>query len=235
MLGLWKETLKDILFPRICFLCERRIRCGFICESCYAKINFLNPPLCRMCSTPIKGKNAEVCKRCKNKVFFYDQLISAVVYAQPFISLFHLFKYRQNDFLKELFSSIIATHLKNIGFDSSKYDFMLGIPAHPLRIREREYNQTTLLAKNVANYLNLPFRNDILYCIKYHKSQTKVSPQVRFTNIEGAFYADKKVRGKNVILLDDVVTTGATVSECSKVLKQKGAERITVITLAKAR
>lgn len=235
MLSLWKEALKNIFFPRICFICEKPISTGFICKSCYGKIKFLNPPLCKMCSTPIPGETNRVCKRCKNKLFFYDQLISTTVYAQPLISLLHLFKYKQNFFLKDLFSYIIVTHLKSIGFEVNEYDFILSVPAHPLRMREREYNQTELLGKDVAEYLNLPFRKDILYCTKDHKSQTKVPLEKRVLNIQGVFYAEKDISGKNVILIDDVVTTSATVSECSKVLKQKGARKITVITLAKAR
>jgi ComF family protein len=125
-------------------------------------------------------------------------------------------------------------HLEKIGFNPSFYHLVLGVPSYHLRIREREYNQAQILAQGLASYFGLPLRDDILFCKKYHKSQTKVSPEQRLQNIKDVFFVKDTLKGKNIILIDDVVTTGSTIWECSKALKEKGAEKITVITLAKA-
>jgi ComF family protein len=176
-----------------------------------------------------------MCKNCRNKKIFYNQLLSIALYREPLLSLIHLFKYRHYDFLKIFFSSLIGNHLKRIGFNSSSYDFILSVPSHPLRIKEREYNQAQILAEGIADYFDLPVRDDILLCKKYHKSQTKISRKERLQNIKNVFFVKENLAGKNIILVDDVVTTGTTIYECSKVLKEKGANKITVITLAKAR
>jgi ComF family protein len=128
----------------------------------------------------------------------------------------------------------MINHLARIDFDLSGYDFIVGVPSHTLRIKEREYSQTLLLAQALADHLKIPLRDTALQCIKYHPSQTKVSPQLRTHNIEGAFTVNQKIEGKNVLLIDDVITTGATVSECSKILKKAGAKTVSILSLARA-
>ena len=230
----WWQSFQNLLFPRICFICNRKIVDGLICPDCFEKIIFLKPPLCRMCSAPIKNAKAKICKSCRNKHFFYDRLISITSYKEPLIFLLRLFKYKHHEFFKDFFSSIITNYLKKTGLDFSYYDLILNVPSHPLRIKERGYNQTELLGKLIAEYANLPFKGDILTCKKYYKSQTFLSNSQRLKNAKGCFSANSGLQGKKIILIDDVVTTQATISECSRILKKTGAENITVITLTKA-
>ena len=230
----WLSTFIDLVFPRICFFCGRKLREGFLCESCSKKIVFLTPPLCKRCSAPLTHTNGHLCKSCKNKPYIYDRLISVTYYKEPLISLLHLFKYKQYDFLKDFFSSLMITHLKKWGFNPTLFDCIVNVPSHPLRIREREYNQTGLLAQNLAKELKLPLKDNILQCTKYRLSQTKVSAAKRLTNTRGIFSSQKDIAGMRILLVDDVVTTRATVSECSNVLKNRGAENITVLTLTRA-
>ncbi|RKY31819.1 MAG: hypothetical protein DRP68_04470 [Candidatus Omnitrophota bacterium] len=229
----WQETLKEIFFPRVCFICEREIKEGILCQLCFEKIVFLTPPLCRMCSLPLKS-NSNLCRNCRNKYFFYDQLVSVALYQTPLSSLIHLFKYREYAFLKKFFASLMVSHLKRIGFDFTPYNLIVSVPSHPLRIREKGYNQSQLLAEELSSFLNIPYSKNILICTKYHKTQTQLNYRERILNIEGNFCAQGDLTGKNIILVDDVVTTKATISECSKVLKERGASSITIITLARA-
>ncbi len=230
----WWETLKGIFFPSVCFICERKIKEGILCQSCFEKIVFLTPPLCKMCSLPVNPET-NLCRNCRNKYFFYDQLISVALYQNPLSSLIHLFKYKEYAFLKKFFTSLMVTHLKRIGFDFIPYNLIVNVPSHPLRIREKGYNQSQLLAEELSLSLNIPHSKNTLICTKYYKTQTQFNFRERIINIKGKFYAQGDLTGKNIILVDDVVTTKATVSECSKVLKEKGASSITVITLARVR
>ena len=228
------SALKNILFPSVCFVCEKATRNKVICSDCYKKITFLTPPLCRLCSLPLRGRVRNLCGKCRPKTFYYDYLISILCYKEPIISLLHLFKYRQYEFLKDFFSSLMIEHLATIGCDLSGYDFIVNVPSHALRIKEREYSQTLLLSEAIAHHLKIPLRNSALQCIRHHPSQTKVAPTLRKYNIEGAFSANQEIEGACVLLIDDVITTGATVSECSKVLKKAGARRVSILSLARA-
>ncbi len=217
MVRQWFRALINLVFPRICFACNAKLSQGILCQRCREQIFLFNPPLLR------QGKNRT-----------YDSLISITGYNGPMVQLIHLFKYRHYDFLQYFFAALMADHLKKWGFNARSFDCISHVPAHPLRIREREYNQTELLARQAGKALGLPFRNDLLACSRYYRSQTAVSPARRKDNIKNAFTVKKSPRGLKIILIDDVFTTGATVSECSRILKKQGADQVTVLTLTKA-
>jgi len=227
------NSLINCIFPSLCLSCGRKIGENILCKRCSEKIEFLLPPLCKMCSQPLKKKEVYICSKCKGKNFFYDQLISAVYYKEPIISLIHLFKYNYYDFLSEFFSSLIIKQLNTLGFNYKEFDFITNVPSHPVRIKERDYSPTKLIAYQCAQKMKIPFQ-EVLICKYLHKSQTKLSFGERQTNVKGVFESKDNVKDKKIILIDDVVTTKATLSECSKVLKEKGAKYIVALTLAKS-
>lgn len=128
---------------------------------------------------------------------------------------------------------MMAEHLEKIGFNKYAYDLVTAVPMHPCKLKERGYNQASLLGKKLANYFKIPFGDDIIYEKKYKVSQTKLDKKERETNIEGSFGVQCSLSGKRIIIVDDIFTTGCTLSECSSKLKEKGAKNITAITLAK--
>ncbi|OQX86686.1 MAG: hypothetical protein B6D55_05430 [Candidatus Omnitrophica bacterium 4484_70.2] len=247
----------DIFFPRLCFFCERKIENGYLCKTCLGKIKVLTPPLCRLCSKELRNSKGSICSSCSKRVYFYDQLISVLLYREPIVTLIHLFKYKHYDFLNEFFSSLMVHYLLTIGFDFTGYDYITSVPNHPSKQREREYNQSSLLAKSLSQTFHVSFEN-LLICKKNKSSQTELPPEERFKNVKDAFYINpvfshqqlsfksrlkgkiseeirgKNLKGKNVIFVDDIFTTGATVLECSRVLKNAGVNKITVLTLARA-
>ena len=227
------NSLISCIFPSLCISCGRKTEENILCKRCLEKIEFLSPPLCKMCSQPLKKKEIYICNKCKGENFFYDQLISAVYYKEPIISLVHLFKYNYYDFLGEFFSSLIVKQLNTLGFNYKEFDFITNVPSHPVRIKERDYSPTKLLAYQCAQKIKIPFQ-EVLICKYLHKSQTKLSFRERQTNVKGVFESKDDVKGKKIILIDDIVTTKATLSECSKVLKEKGAKYIVGLTLAKS-
>jgi ComF family protein len=226
------EALRNVFFPALCFCCERKIEEGFLCGSCFEKIEFLYPPLCRGCSTPIKDNKTGLCKNCKKEFFYYERVISATTYKEPISLLLHLFKYRHFDYLGEFLSLLVVRYLIRVGFEFSDYDFITCVPLHPAKEKERGYNQSAIISKIISFHFKIPFKSDIIYQTRLNPSQTKLSKEKREINIKDSFKVKGDLEGKRIILVDDVFTTGSTVKECCRVLKEKGAN-ITVLTLSK--
>ncbi len=111
------------------------------------------------------------------------------------------------------------------------FDLVIPVPLSKKRFTERGYNQSALLAKPFAEYFGIEYRDDILLKIKETKRQSRIDLAERFTNVRGAYTASDEVRGKRVLLIDDIFTTGSTLAACAEVLKQNGAENIVGITL----
>lgn len=112
---------------------------------------------------------------------------------------------------------------------------LLPVPLHHKRLREREFNQSLLLAKKIGKALKIPLIPDNLQRIRWTRPQIELKGEERLINVKGAFALKnhKTIEGKSILLIDDVYTTGATVRECSKILKKAGVEKVYVLTLAR--
>lgn len=215
---LYLNALKNLFFPKTCFCCEEKTEHLPLCLNCTKEITFLYPPLSEY--------------QTKEHAFF-DKTISITAYKEPLISLIHLFKYCNLEYLAPFFSLLMAKHLLKTGFNVNNYDLITAVPLHKYKLKIRGYNQAEKIAQNLSNYLQIPLRNDIIENIKFRPSQTKLTPHKRQQSIVGIFKASKEVKNKRIILIDDIMTTGSTVTSCSQALKEKGAGHITVITLSK--
>lgn len=228
------RAIKDVFVPALCFYCEKRIHCGYLCLNCRQKIEFLYPPLCRLCSKKIEKNTSGLCKECRANSFAYDRVISVTAYKEPLVSLIHLFKYKSYDYLGEFFASLMTQHFSKIGFSLYNYATITCVPMHTAKLRDRGYNQAAILAKLLANYFKIPYKDDIIYESKERISQTQIDKQNRKVNVRDVFLVKDTASGENIILVDDIFTTGSTVNACAGALKEKGAKAITVITLSKA-
>lgn len=233
MLKDYLAAAKNILFPKICFYCGKKISQGCLCEKCQEKITFLYPPLCPYCCRPISEDTSGPCKECVNEPHPYQRIISTTAYQEPMISLIHLFKYRNYDYLADFFASLMIEHLSKIGFKANSYHWIIPVPIHRHKLKERGYNQTELLAKLLSNYFKIPLINDIIIVTQTRPSQTTLQKDKRQKNVEGIFRVKKEIKNKRIILVDDIFTTGATTRASCQALKEKGADIITVITLSK--
>ncbi len=233
MYDIASHPLTKLLFPPFCFGCQTAVTGEILCHRCRSTLEFLSPPWCIRCGRPIKGSN-RLCVTCKNKPREYENIISALSYRGPLVKLLALFKYSHYDFLSSFFVSLIQEHLEGIGFCADRYDMIIPVPLHRTKQRQREYNQSALLAQKLSEKMHIPRENDILYCRRHHPSQTKMDRKAREKNVENTFASRRVLNGNSVLLIDDVVTTGATASACSKALKENGAGRVSVLTLARA-
>jgi len=234
MLTGYLRAFIDIIFPPRCFICEKKTNTEIICIDCREKIKPLNPPLCRVCAREIRGKDICVCNNCRKRKVFYDKVISCFVYEEPLKSLIHLSKYKYYDYIMEFLSITMVKHILAIGFSFKDYDFITSVPTHLLRLREREYNQSNIIAKKISKFLKIPLKNGIIYCKKNRPSQSGLKKEARLKNVEDNFFVKEDLTDKNIIIIDDVITTGSTLSECAKALKEKGANKVLGLTLAKA-
>ncbi len=232
-----KNFLLDLFFPKKCLNCGKNG--AYICNSCLDKIEIIPNNKCPFCNRPVP--NTFICEKCREK-HFLDRLIWATPYSNPLIKeLIRVFKYH---FIKELakpLSKLLIKSLENIS-----NIVIVPIPLHERRLKERDFNQAELLAKEIAEHYSLPLETGVL------KRKRAVTPQAqikdhktRKTNIKGIFEIDPKftkkcldkkqnlLKDKTIILIDDVITTGATLSEAAKVLKCAGAKEIWGLVVAK--
>lgn len=201
------------------------------------KINFIDNPQCAACGLPFQydlGEDA-LCGNCTVKRPGYDRARAAFIYddmsRQPILSLKHGGKTHG--------LTVFAQQLKRAGrelfIDADK---LIPVPLHPQRLKARRFNQAALLAKALSPKVNIPFDANSLARIKATTTQGGKTASGRRRNMQGAFQVPQAylgaVKDKNIILIDDVMTTGATVEACASVLKRAGAARVDVLTLARS-
>jgi len=243
-----KKSLKfilDLFFPKKCLGCGKAET--YICDSCVDKIEISQNNQCPFCDRPIP--DTQICQPCQ-KNYYLSRLIWAVHYYNPLIQkLIKIFKYH---YIKELAKPLAKLLIKRLGSISpistisTNSTIIIPIPLHKRKLRERDFNQTELLAKEIAEHFYLPLETNILKRKKYTPQQAKTKSQKkRKETLENAFEINKEfikkcvaenqnlLRDKIIILVDDVFTSGATLSEAAKVLKRVGAKEVWGLVIAK--
>lgn len=241
MLGSLINGLKDILYPKTCLLCKKNIKnhpCveDTVCAGCWEKIKINPPPFCHCCGRHLK-KNSPVkniCPDCLKKKFHFNRAFSPCVYEGTIKELIHEFKYKNKDYLGQVLSRPLVNFIKEYNLPIDYLDLIIPVPLSQIRLREREFNQAEVLSKHIAKEFNKELSNDTLRRIRHTKTQVQLETEERLANVKGSFALapNKEVKGKNILLVDDVLTTGATCSEAAGVLKNAGAGIVFVLTLA---
>lgn len=232
-------ALLDFVFPPRCYGCEKDIERGFICEKCFTQVTATALGVCAVCGMP-KDWN-EQCEHLIFKSGIKASTLSRIralgKYKPPYKGLVHNFKYHN----KRKIAQVLGLGLANVITSDpilSRADYVVPIPLHPARLRERGYNQSLLLAEQTAfnSGLNLL---DCLQRKKNTKSQTQIDYTARAENIKDAYQLKQKIsvllKDKRVILIDDVITTGATLSEAGRVLLQNGVKEVYGLVVTTAR
>jgi ComF family protein len=236
-----REGLVNLFFPPICILCKKYLppsdRLFQICLSCRDTIEPNRPPFCQRCSRPIRNVNKTYCRTCEETSPYFDRAWGAIVYNGTAQELLHLFKYGGKTGLRQYFGANIKNFTENFRVDLKRFDLIVPIPLHPTRERERGYNQAELLAQKISQDTGIPSASRLLLRRRHTPNQAALSQKERWTNISGAFKIKHSfgVHAKNILLVDDLYTTGATCSEAAQVLKACGANEIQVLTAAIAR
>lgn len=213
------EKILNLIYPNVCGFCN----------------NPNKNSLCKKCE--IKLKKYEIAKKedfLRKKSKHFDYLISMLKYEGCVREKIISYKFGEQAYLYKTFSKIILNN-QNICDILCFYDIITPVPMYKLKKYERGYNQTELIAKELAKKLDIKIGSKYLIKNKNTKVQSTLSKMQREQNVKGAFTVKFKeeINGKSIILLDDIYTTGSTVNECAKMLKRAGAKEILVLTIAK--
>jgi len=232
------QGLSHLVYPPHCLVCSNHYTDpsgAGLCPPCRGAIVFNRPPFCRKCSRYL-GAHVEqtYCKECRNAKPSFDFAWSACLYEDPLKELIHRFKYGQKTQLRRLFTETMISYIKEYTLDMGQFDAIVPIPLSATRLRERGYNQARLLAEELAREFSIPLVENHLRRVRHTGPQSFLDEKQRWTNIKGAFTIRKlkNFERKNILLIDDLLTTGATASEAARVLKNAGAGTVGVLTLA---
>ncbi len=230
--------LLDLVYPRLCLLCrEHRTDAGTtdpLCPECHLSLPVNRPPFCRKCSRPLTTSDEIFCDHCRQTDLAFDQVWAAAIYDENMRRLIHLFKYGGKTALRHTFAGLILDFTRRYRIPAGQFDGIMPAPLHNARLRERGYNQSCMLGEILAHELGLPLDDANLARTRNTRNQARLSPKERWTNVEGAFKITKpeSVRGKRILIIDDLLTTGATLSGIAAVLKRAGAVNVSALTLA---
>lgn len=224
------KAFLDLIFPPQCAGCGK-LGVLDICDDCMDHISYYPSAYCDICGTP--NKTGGICEACRMIKPLFEKARSASIYDEVMKNIIHHLKFGGGKDVAEKLSKLLVNMLKTSGDDYLSVDIVVPVPLSNARIKERGYNQTEELAKYVSLSLNKPLMTDILIKKTDTKHQVDLQRHERLLNLKGAFYADTRVKGKNILLIDDIYTTGATANETTKVLKEAGADKIFFVSLAR--
>jgi ComF family protein len=221
------KVIWDILFPKKCINCKREGQ--YLCEDCLSLIE-INPFEYCLCE---KMEKRNKCENCKNRSL--DKILSAVSFNNKIVKeAIHKFKY---SFIEELsipFALIILNHLQAINCQIDNNFIIVPVPMHIKKKRRRGFNQAEEIAKLISQSATIPLSTTLIKT-KETKPQMELNRNERIENIKNCFEIKnkKEIENKTILLLDDVYTTGTTMNECAKVLKENGAKEIWGVTIAR--
>jgi len=227
-----KNFFLDLFFPKFCLNCQREG--SYLCLDCQGLLEIQKENFCPVCQK--RALNFKTCRNCQRKTnlngFFF-----ALNYENPLIKkLIHKFKY--DPFIKdlaEILADLIISHLTLVEFKFPENSIFLPIPLTKRRLKWRGFNQAEEIGKYLSSYYQIPIFNDVLVRKKFNLPQAELSGKERIENVKDAFSCQnqEKIWRKKVFLIDDLSTTGATLEEAAKILKENGAREIFGLVVAK--
>jgi ComF family protein len=235
----WANAGLGFLYPEVCRLCgeERATTAeGYVGSKCRAAVRFLEPPWCERCGLPFQGAitGPFECGNCKDLKLDFDSARSAVTAGEKVLEVIHHYKYNHalwfEPFLADL---LIARAGPDLARD--RWDVIVPVPLYAAKLREREFNQAERLAARLSRATNIPMDVRLVRRVLPTCTQTLLTREQRLANVRKAFAPRPglDLTGRNIVLVDDVLTTGATTSACARVLRQAGADKVCVWTVAR--
>ncbi|WP_342261818.1 ComF family protein [Alphaproteobacteria bacterium endosymbiont of Tiliacea citrago] len=230
------RNLCDFLFAKRCKICGEMNEENNLCFSCFSSLKHLVLG-CKKCQQPLSyvGKEIDVCSVCIDKDYsFFDEMISAFIYNE-FLKK-HIIKLKNNNdfYLSDVFCSFLVKKIKHMVNSS----FIIApIPLHSLKLYKRGYNQSLILAKSVAKQAKIICIHDLFERTKNTYTQANKTQKERETNVKDAFIFNKKyklfIKDKTILIIDDIITTGATIFECAKTLKNIQNKGIKLLSIGR--
>ena len=230
------DPLQSLFFPSHCAGCGCAVSEGAnLCVPCNAGIERIRPPRCEVCSQPYSGDvPVFTCPNCQGEAFHFEYAISMVLSRGIVREMVHRLKYGKELWLGRVFAEWMCEGFEDIRLRDWKPDALVPVPLHPRRLREREFNQAEILSHEVSRLCGIP----VLLPLTRHRyttTQTRLDRRGRRQNLRDAFIPVKNrdVTNLNLLLVDDVLTTGSTLDACAAVLLESGAASVRALTAAR--
>ncbi|MBM4339733.1 MAG: ComF family protein [Deltaproteobacteria bacterium] len=233
------ERLLQFLLPPQCYCCDKFLEEGQkgICPDCLSKIRWIEAPLCTLCGVPFLSRETKdhFCGACLTQKKYFTMARAVGYYEGPFREAIHRWKYEEKSYLTSFFGEKLTEGFHRY-WQSGSLDLLIPVPLYSKRLRERGFNQALLLVQELSRRTRIPYSKRLLRKGIPTIPQVNLNGKERERGVRGSFHIqrEEEIKGKSILLVDDVYTTGATVNECSKVLLKAGAERVDVLTLAHA-
>lgn len=225
------SSLLNLVYPSCCPICKKSSDIFFyspICKQCWNSISKYTGPSCKICAAPLASEYAGVCSECLSEPPAFSKVLNFGIYAGALAEAIHLMKFYNIRRLAEPFAGFLMQ------LDIPKCDAIVPVPLSRKALIHREFNQTLLIARRVSKNLRIPLFMDTLHKTKDTLPQVGLNAKERLGNLRRAFKAEGNIKGLTILLLDDVMTTGATLRECAKALRKAGAKETIALTLARS-
>jgi competence protein ComFC len=232
------SALASLLYPPICTVCSTAVDPNkYLCTECHSALPKITAPFCAKCSEPFAGaiSSSFTCANCGHRTLHFEVAVAAYRSRGAVRRIILDFKYGRQIYLRHLVASWLIAAFDDERLRGRHFDLIVPVPLHPARRRERGFNQAALIAELLGGHTSIPIQPS-LERTQYTTTQTAFDRAERMENLRNAFRLRKKadVRGLRVLLVDDVLTTGSTLSECARILKAAGASSVCAATAARA-
>jgi ComF family protein len=236
------DRILACVYPDICQVCQESSASkaqGYVCQSCRSGVDgvqFIEEPLCRCCGTPFEGEMSSSfeCSNCRDHHLHFRSARAAVRMTGLMKKVIHDYKYHNSLWFEPFLSELMLT-ARQTTLNRECIDYLVPIPLHWKRKWDRSYNQSERLAHLASRSSGIPVATGLLKRVQPTPTQTRLTRIQRMENVRGAFVYNRRtpLAGAAILLIDDVLTTGATASECAKVLMRNGARSVDVWTVAR--
>ncbi|MFO1498071.1 MAG: ComF family protein [Verrucomicrobiota bacterium] len=239
----WTEAALGFFYPNICQICRQHragAADGYVCERCWSApgaISFIQPPFCDRCGLPFEGDITVPfeCSNCVGQDLHFRYARAAVEARGLALEVIHRYKYHRALWF-EPFLADLLTRSAAVELSPKDWDLIVPVPLHPVKRREREFNQAERLSRCLSEATGIPMETNLLRRLMPTRTQTRLSRGERALNVADAFGLSRGATmpaNARIVLVDDVLTTGATTNACAKVLSCNGSSDLCVWTVAR--
>lgn len=238
----WWEALLGLFYPNICQICrtERAVaKEGYVCSACASApgaVRLILPPFCARCGLPFEGEitGRFECSNCREMDFHFRSARAAVAAKGLVLDVIHRYKYNGSTWFEPFLAGLLVRQAAPV-LKVSDWDLIVPVPLHPVKEREREFNQAVRLGRHLSRATGIPVDSRLLRRLIPTRTQTQLTRAERAANVGRAFglRRGRQLQGERIVILDDVFTTGATCNACAKVLRENGSGDLCVWTVAR--
>ena len=235
----WLDAVLSFFYPEACQICgvaRARPDEGYVCAACAAKVEYIEPPFCERCGRPVAGDVTGIfeCAQCRETPRPFEYARAAVKSGGLALDVIHRYKYQRALWFEPFLAGLLVTRAVPM-LAAGEWNLIVPVPLHPVKEREREFNQAERLGRFLGRETGIPVNAGLVRRVKQTQTQTRLTRAARAENLQGAFKkrAKMELHGERVVLVDDVLTTGATAGECAKELRRMGAGAVCVWTVAR--